>query len=690
MPDTPYLLASADEIRTIFRRSLAVLDALLERDDDDEDEDQESYYVERSRLRSVIEALRFCCVAAGQLGDPSLVPLIEEALEARERFDDHPGNDVPTMAGALTWLLRAGAPAGPEMQRLARHDDARVREAVAAGLQPRGDREIALLDALSTDPIPGVRNTARVALSAVREVAWWKGKLSADPIARLAPEEALALKPTFERLSALLDQPSYVVLKRDAELVELAGALPDPLLVDLVETVHAAEDPYGTTFPALITLVLPRPGGLDALKKICAVWARDRARYRDGKRIAGIVTSLPAADRARVCRELAVHAVAFSDKERAMQSDSAARLVAELVGATWPPGEDLTPLLDALLSLPAEPPHKIDWVRAGLENALSAEGADPTPVLDRLIEARLAGYPGSWRAIGRHADVLLQRAPAPTLRLVAERAALGDDPRTVQWGIEQLLGRARDPERDGPLADFIDRLLAEPRHRAAILASSALLQRALPALRLELRAGRLDFTAATTLIEFLGVLYGGVAAPLYSSRIRAAEEIESARRGARAPLEAFLGPEALRGPPTDEEWAELRAAHARRLAEGDPERKHVFRPMPEGPWSPEDRGVLEEALAVVRAGDRDLIFHVGLALSAKPAEADLPILDELLRLASPDDRSLMRYLKPAVRSLLGLPPAAPAAAAPASAGAAEEPETEGEWMDEEDDEDDDG
>src|SRR5262245_2501972 len=129
----PLTLATADEIRAIYKRARDALDALLA---EDEDEDEDEYYdpsrfhLDRDRFRAVIEALRFCCVAAGQLGDPRLIPLISEILALRRDFDDYPDKDVTVMAEGVAWILRAGAPAGREVKALARHADARVREAI--------------------------------------------------------------------------------------------------------------------------------------------------------------------------------------------------------------------------------------------------------------------------------------------------------------------------------------------------------------------------------------------------------------------------------------------------------------------------------------------------------------------------------------------------------------------------------
>src|SRR4051812_34563229 len=70
-------LATAAEIRAIHRRAVGILDAIAGRDDDD-GYAPDQHRLDNRQLNAAIEALRFCCVAAGELGDATLLPLVAE------------------------------------------------------------------------------------------------------------------------------------------------------------------------------------------------------------------------------------------------------------------------------------------------------------------------------------------------------------------------------------------------------------------------------------------------------------------------------------------------------------------------------------------------------------------------------------------------------------------------------------
>src|SRR5262249_28055321 len=152
-----------------------------------------------------------------------------------------------------------------------------------------------------------------------------------------------------------------------------------------------------------------------------------------------------------------------------------------------------------------------------------------TPFLERVLEARLAGYPGTWRRLGSVLDKLFARVQGPVLRPVAEQAILGDNEDSIRWGLVQLVGPAHDPTRDAPPLELLARFLAEPRYRKVILSTEALRQRAVALLRADLRADRLAFVEACTTLLLIGDLYGGVAVGSFSLRRRRNdEEIEAA------------------------------------------------------------------------------------------------------------------------------------------------------------------
>jgi hypothetical protein len=656
MSAPPLVLATASELRAIFQRAFAAIDAVFARDDDD---DRDQRRRDKEQIEAAVEALRFCAVAAGHLGEPALLPFIAQAIDVCDRFDDH-AEDHRTMLGhGLTRLLDRGAPVDADVRELAIHDDARIRAAVARGLRPRGDAEIALLEALSIDAIAEVRNAANKTLSTVRDVPWWAGKFASDPLARLSEAEALRHKPAFERISAMLDQPRYALVKSEGELVEHVASLPDLLAVELAEKVLSGTDPYRTRFIALGTMMLARPGGVDALARLCALWNDDNG-YVDGKETAKML--MPLADDARVaaCMQLATLAVGLPEKARTSQTGSAGRLLGETAGHAFPAGADLTPLLDLMLGLPpVEEEYAIDWVAYGLGEAFDADGADPTPILDRALAARLAGYPGAWKRLGRHIDTLLARAPASAVRPFAERALESDDDGSIKWALEQLLGPTHDETRDPPKTELVARFLGDPRYRKAVIETAALSQLAIPLLRAELRAGTLDFATAVTTMNLIGEVYGGVVAPsmrpVGRSRSDASEKAESQRRARREELEAFLGPPDLRGPPTDEEWTQLRELRALRAAVPGEELDCLFGALPSGPWSPEDRAFLDQAIARFDLQDGGALIRLGMVLASKPTLDTYPLFGALLARAPRESHKLVRLSHQDAADALGLP-----------------------------------
>jgi hypothetical protein len=659
MPKTYPVLATADEIRQIARRADALLDAVLSSDDDDDafDLDFEEQTMRNSEhIQAAIEALRFCALAAGELGDPALLPIVAEAIETCSHFDDHSDNHPTTLGVGLTLLLQAGAPVDKHVKRLAKDRDARIREAVAEGLRPQGEAEIGLLEALSTDGIAQVRNPAKKTLAKVREVAWWKGKFASDPIARLSPEEAERHKPALERLSDILELPRYALHELETELAKLAGSLPDALAVEVAEVLIATPDPYGPRLPLLGTMMLERPGGAAALIRICEALCQHRAAIRYGTLLVPMLGPLPHERKVSVCRELADFAIRLPDEARREISGTPARLIAEIVGKSWPLDEDPTPLLDALLTLPQKEKYASDWVVSQLDDVFTREGADPAPILERALEARLAGYPGSWSNLRVTMDSVLERASGPALRAAAERAILSDSEDNVRWGIERLLGNARDPTRDPKPTEMVIGFLAEPRYREAIQASPHLRKLTAPILRAELREGKLAFTDAAKAIEILGSLYGGIAQPNFLPReLRDTDEaIEQDRQETLAPIDAFLGPEELRGPPTDAEWQVLRHARAQYLATEGHKFGKILKTLPEGPWHPEDRAVLDLAVRAFHGGEHALSVPIGLALMAKPEEVDLALADLLVAQSEPRNGRLLRQCRSFLREALGI------------------------------------
>jgi hypothetical protein len=650
-PFGTYVFATAAELRAIFARAFEAIDGVHNVDDDDDDHgDTDKIRRDNLRHEAAVEALRFCCLAAGQLGDASLLPLVVEAIEVCGHFNDHADDNPTTLGWGLAQLLERGAALDDDGRKLVTHRDARIRNALARSLLPRGEAELALLATLSVDPIPEVRNAAKETLQQVREVPWWTGKFASDPIARLTADEALEHKATLERISELLDLPRYSLAESEAELVELAEMLPDELAVEVALGVLEARGQYHLQFTELGTMLLTREGGEAAFIALCGRWNSAEHRFFMGKGLAAMVRALPTDVATAMCVRLAAAACSASNEERAKQMGSGARLLAETAGHAFPPGEDLTPLLDLALSLPvSEEKYAVDWVASGLAEAFSAEEADPGPVLDRVSEARLAGYPGPWKPLGRSLDQLLARASGAALRSLAERAMENGSDASVLWALGHILGKAHDPDRDPPAPALVARLFAEPRYRRILVDSRELSRLILPLLRAELREGRLDFAEAATTLRVVDTLYGGVGSrfQLRSYKLRDPIDPETKLAGERAKIAAFLGPEELHGPPTEQEWSLLRAARDRREAAADTELHELLNPLPEGPWAPEDRALLDRCLAIVRRGHEDAALHVASALAAKPDRELYPLFETLLTHGSSHCLPLIRSCRKA-------------------------------------------
>ncbi len=672
MPEPILALTDVETIRRIARQALEVLGEPF-----DEDFDlAETETIRRGNLRidGAKEALRFCAVAAGLLGDPALVPLIVEAYEALNEFDRDAPEHASVAASAVAELLRAGAPVTAEIRAFARHSDACAREAVAAGLRPIGPEALEILESLSGDAHPEVRTSARKTLAAVREVSWWRGKFRSDPVPRLTPDEIDRVKPAIERLSQLLDRPAY---NRPAKDIEAAvRELPTALAAEAAECALSGEAMYGPLMTPLGVVLLETSGGVDALLRLCERWSETEYSFRAAHAVTEMLQALPSERVRQVCDAWLLWLEKVTDANRHEQTGSAA-IVAEAVGVGWPKGTDPTPILEAILAPPSEKKHDLDWVRCHLDKAFDRADLDCPAVLNRVIEARIAGWPGAWKAISHHVADVLDRASVEVMRPAAERAVASEDEGTIQWGLELLAARAYDPRRDPPRKEYLRKLYEAPRFRVAIIESWSLRGWFLVFLRMDLRAGRFDFQVACATMKTIDRFYGGLIPGLVHAD-DSRQEREKSWRENRAKHGRPLGAKDLHGPPTEAEWAMYRRTRATAQPSGRLEWFDALGVLPEGPWEPDDRAFLEQAIAKWRAGDEDAAFAVALALSHKPTPADLATLDALQGIAGKDDHGHFRECRLRARRALGL--AEPREGSPADAG---ESLAEREWMDEE-------
>jgi len=264
--------------------------------------------------RDALSTLRYCASAAAKAGEVGMLPLLARALAALPARSDRDQACEGAILDAVRDLLRAGAPLSRSVERLAAHRHAHVRAAVARGLTAREPQAVALLSKLASDLVPEVRTAARAALAERAEVPWWLGKFASDPVARLArlaPEQAARLRGTLEELSALLDQPAECTPERDGALGRLLGALPDALAVEAAERVLIVSG----ALPGLGAMMIARPGGPDALVRVCVAWGWKWALHTDDDHVRMIAEAPPEA-RVAACLALARYATSAAPEDR--------------------------------------------------------------------------------------------------------------------------------------------------------------------------------------------------------------------------------------------------------------------------------------------------------------------------------------------------------------------------------------
>jgi hypothetical protein len=577
---------------------------------------------------AAIEALRFCATIAGRTGDAAFAPLLHDIGAELTRWAEHASRHRDVVALAVRALLRRGAAVDDGIELLARHQLACVRQEVAQGLAAAG-AGLPLLEALARDPNADVRTAALAKLATVRDIPWWSSAFPSDPIGRLSPAEAA-------RHRGALEAVAKAAAGRGDGLAAAIKKLPDPFAAEAAEA--ALGDPTAhrqSGGPAIAAELLVRPGGVDALVRLAAKWAAgdDRHRVYAGEHVAAeAAAAIPKKRRLALALTLArVAAAAAPGPER--EPGTAASILAKVAGAAFPAGADPTPLLEIALGMPHEA-GETDGVSHRLLEPLAAESANLRRCWARLFEARLAGWPGAYRHLHQR-DAILMRAPARLLRRAAEQALVSEDDDTATWALSALLGPAHDRARDGTRAAVVRRFFAEPRYRALLGRTGALAELAIPELRAELRAGRLGFAAARNALTWITCLWGGAAPIVYFGSTREAPAKDPGK-AERAKLKGLLGPAALQGPPTDEEWERYRAARAAEPPHDWITWREQMALMPPGPWHAADRALLDLCLAEARAGEGGHAWLAAMAVAGKPCVEDAALMDELA--AMPDDR----------------------------------------------------
>lgn len=677
MPKKYPLLATAEEIRTIARRAITLLEILHEGHDDDEAawNDPDIQRLDNLVFRGAKEAMRFCATAAGLLGDASLLQLVATMLEEQGGWDDHADRDTDVVAEGLGELLRRGAPVTDSVEAFAASPSDDIRAVIAAGVRPTNERAVKLLEKLAKDPIADVRKPAQEALASRGELPWWTGKWQRDPLAHLPAADAEALRDPIERISAMLDDSRWALMKHDREFAELVAKLPDPIAVDVLETMLASGGNHATRMPLTGAHLLSREGGIEAFLRVLSGWAKTRAFHLTADHKA-MVAALPH-DRALVVGlALAKHALSAP---AAMRDEvcTSYYLAAELAEAVMPPGADLSPIVALILEAPEVTTSRgMDFLMSKIASVLGAKNARPGALSERLIAARLAGYPGAWSRMSANVDKLLQKAPFELLRPAVEQALRSDDDKLARWGLRCILTDAHAAETDGSRLELAARLCKDARLRGLLVADPTLTKMAIVPLRAALRRGELACAEALNVVSAISDLWGGVAAMFFSRALTSTEK-EDARQKVRDEHALFLGPEELSGPVTEDEWAALRRARDASPTNDYGAWMRMLSVLPEGPWHPDDRALLDRALASF--GEHpELAMPISMCLTAKATVDDLAIFDRLIE-GAPDHRALVRSNLYSTRERLGLPrkPADDAPKAEVTSG--------GDWMDEDED-----
>jgi hypothetical protein len=578
--------------------------------------------------RAAQEALRFCAAAAVQIGDHGMVRTLERALIVLPLRNEEDYRCERVMLDAIGDLLRAGAPVNRAVERLSEDRWARRRAVVAGGLLAHQPGAVAVLEKLAADPVVKVRAAARAALAGRVELPAWLGRFASDPVPRLVPEEAAAVRETLDQLFTLLDQPEDGVPDRDGALTRLIGALPDPLAVEAAERTLRVSD----ALPQLGALMITRPGGIDAFVRLCADWGVEWARRVDDEH-ARMITDAPFDVRLAACLALARYAVTAPARER-VGFGGGPNVAAWFAGHAYPPGADLNPLLELACSRDLTGLGS-DVIALSLRAAFEHPDANVASIAGRLIEGCLGGFRGPHEKLISYQELLL-RLPRATLRAAAEAALASEDEETRSWGMGRLLFEVHDPLRDPDRLALARRFYDDPRLRDMFVHDDMNLDAAAVSfLRADLRRGSLTLRDASRAVVLIGVLWGG---RLDNARPMAEdppspEAVEEARAHKRARAADFLGLEALHGPVTDDEWAAVRRARAAQTTWKYANWRDAMDALPPGPWHPDDRGLL---LAAVSASEADTgtfspTSLVLFALVAKPDASLLPLLPRLLQ-----------------------------------------------------------
>lgn len=624
---------TASEIRELVRRAFAELEAI---DDQEERAGWRAPKAVRQRIAervdAVSDALRFCASASVLVADPSLLHVLVPAVEWLADHRDYREPCVAVAAEAMRTALALGGRA-ELVEDLVEHRLPSIRRAVASGLSPDDPTGRKLLERLARDQDVEVRTPARAALSKVRDIPWWTGKWSRDPLEGLSPEEAEQHRSAIEAIVEILDRPRRGSLQRpefDDELAAHVRTLPDGIAIDVAEMALSAFRANDTELPAVGAAMVEREGGTAALLRLCEKWEKLPHFYL-GKSHVAMVASASTERRLSVCLSLAERAAELS-RRSAAEENPVASLMASLAGDAFPADCDPEPLFLLGMSTPMR--DKYGGVPYLLFKPIGESNAISPGFLERLFDAFVEGRTGHWQLTRGLIEQQIEKAPVSVRRALAERAIASSDETSVRWGISSVLLKVHDPERDPAPYELAGRFFDDPRTRRAVTKFAHQSYVMVPYLREALRRDALEFMEAATAIEAIGNLWGGVVMVFFGERPTPSQRMAALEK-ARSFCESCLGPEHLRGPVTDEEWAAFRRARARHPTWDEDAFDSALRSMPDGAdWHPEDRALFERAMDAVATKGFAVASWLALVLRNKGSREHLPLLKRICAMSS--------------------------------------------------------
>lgn len=433
-------------------------------------------------------------------GDPRLLDAALELAGDAEgnRFWEH------DFAGLAEQLLPHVAEITNAVRDCARSSSDSLRASTAKALGPRAlrsmkgkgderDAEAAqIVFALAKDEVGAVRKSARDALGGVAPPAW-AALFPRDPLASRPAAEAAALRGPLDRAAELLDKQGM----GDAEpLASAVAALPDDLAMPILD--RFLRVPYGLHAKGAGALLERWVTG-DADGARIFAWLEEipeGSRDEDGERIGALLATRSDEERVALGMRLAPLLARFD------QADTfyALKVTEGALTGCWPDAADPTALLELRLGAPlAEAGAPDPQPPAGglgqsmLERIALAPRASFEAIVEPLVDALLAGFPGRWARIADSVSRRLLEVSHPRLRAHAEmQLREGTATKAIGWALRYLAGGGHDPTIDPEPAALLATAAREPRLRAAMIEDHQLSKTAREPLRAQLAEGALS------------------------------------------------------------------------------------------------------------------------------------------------------------------------------------------------------